>query len=139
MQTLAWSNRWKSEAGMATAQQRVRTFLCGWHRLALSFIAGRRGSGLANLTVVPHSATLPEPRKSARPPAELEGSRLNRRSLVFRPPGRSRQLSVANRRRCHFASSGRPCYKAPMQAVLDYLKKNKPRFIQELCDYVRFP
>jgi acetylornithine deacetylase/succinyl-diaminopimelate desuccinylase-like protein len=26
-----------------------------------------------------------------------------------------------------------------MQAVLDYLKKNKPRFIQELCDYVRFP
>ncbi len=26
-----------------------------------------------------------------------------------------------------------------MQAVLDYLKKNQPRFIQELCDYVRFP
>src|SRR5712664_4720491 len=45
----------------------------------------------------------------------------------------------ALRHRCHFASTGRPCYKAPMQAVLDYLKKNKPRFIQELCDYVRFP
>src|SRR5260221_11566292 len=26
-----------------------------------------------------------------------------------------------------------------MQAVLDYLKKNQTRFVQELCDYVRFP
>lgn len=26
-----------------------------------------------------------------------------------------------------------------MQAVLDYLKKNEARFVQELCDYVRFP
>lgn len=26
-----------------------------------------------------------------------------------------------------------------MQAVLDYLAKNQPRFVRELCDYVRFP
>src|SRR5262245_42495272 len=26
-----------------------------------------------------------------------------------------------------------------MQAVLDYLKQNESRFVQELCDYVRFP
>src|SRR2546427_2647629 len=26
-----------------------------------------------------------------------------------------------------------------MQAVLDYLKQNQPRFVHELCDYVRFP
>src|SRR5262245_4021817 len=26
-----------------------------------------------------------------------------------------------------------------MQAVLDYLQKNQHRFVQELCDYVRFP
>jgi len=26
-----------------------------------------------------------------------------------------------------------------VQAVLDYLKANEPRFIRELCDYVRFP
>ena len=26
-----------------------------------------------------------------------------------------------------------------MQAVLDYLKKKEPRFISDLCDYVRFP
>src|SRR2546422_4272236 len=26
-----------------------------------------------------------------------------------------------------------------MQVVLDYLKQNQPRFVHELCDYVRFP
>ena len=26
-----------------------------------------------------------------------------------------------------------------MQAVFDYLKQNEARFVQELCDYVRFP
>src|SRR4030081_1169349 len=26
-----------------------------------------------------------------------------------------------------------------MQTLIDYLKKNQPRFISELCDYVRFP
>src|SRR5208337_2858226 len=26
-----------------------------------------------------------------------------------------------------------------MQTVIDFLKKNEPRFISELCDYVRFP
>src|SRR5882724_5689644 len=26
-----------------------------------------------------------------------------------------------------------------MQAVIDYLKKNQSRFVEELCDYVRFP
>src|SRR3954465_1302111 len=26
-----------------------------------------------------------------------------------------------------------------MQAVIDYLKQNETRFVDELCDYVRFP
>jgi succinyl-diaminopimelate desuccinylase len=26
-----------------------------------------------------------------------------------------------------------------MQAVIDYLKQNQPRFVEELCDYLRFP
>src|SRR5580698_7128634 len=26
-----------------------------------------------------------------------------------------------------------------MQAVLDYLKQNQPRFLAEFCDYLRFP
>ena len=26
-----------------------------------------------------------------------------------------------------------------MQSVLDYLKRNEPRFVRELCDYIRFP
>ena len=26
-----------------------------------------------------------------------------------------------------------------MQSVIDYLKRNESRSIQELCDYVRFP
>jgi acetylornithine deacetylase/succinyl-diaminopimelate desuccinylase-like protein len=26
-----------------------------------------------------------------------------------------------------------------VQAVLDYLKKNEPRFVRSLCDYLRFP
>lgn len=32
-----------------------------------------------------------------------------------------------------------PCYKITMQAVIDFLKQNESRFINELCDYVRFP
>ncbi len=32
-----------------------------------------------------------------------------------------------------------PCYKNAMQAVIDFLKQNESRFINELCDYVRFP
>lgn len=32
-----------------------------------------------------------------------------------------------------------PCYKRPVQSVLNYLKKNEARFIAELCDYLRFP
>ncbi len=31
------------------------------------------------------------------------------------------------------------CYKHRVQAVLNYLEKNQNRFVQELCDYVRFP
>jgi acetylornithine deacetylase/succinyl-diaminopimelate desuccinylase-like protein len=26
-----------------------------------------------------------------------------------------------------------------MQAVIDYLKQNEARFVNELCDYLRFP
>lgn len=32
-----------------------------------------------------------------------------------------------------------PCYIGCMQAVIDFLKQNESRFVNELCDYVRFP
>lgn len=32
-----------------------------------------------------------------------------------------------------------PCYKTAMQAVIDFLEQNESRFVNELCDYVRFP
>jgi acetylornithine deacetylase/succinyl-diaminopimelate desuccinylase-like protein len=32
-----------------------------------------------------------------------------------------------------------PCYKSPVQSVIDYLKQNEARFLNELCEYVRFP
>src|SRR5678810_938968 len=32
-----------------------------------------------------------------------------------------------------------PATPPPVQSVLDYLKKNEARFVQELCEYVRFP
>ncbi len=38
-----------------------------------------------------------------------------------------------------FAFSPFPATKRGMQRVLDYLKQNESRSIQELCDYVRFP
>src|SRR5271163_3665734 len=27
----------------------------------------------------------------------------------------------------------------PMQKIIDYLRENQPRFVKDLCDYVRFP
>jgi hypothetical protein len=33
----------------------------------------------------------------------------------------------------------RPAIFKGMQKVIDYLRTNQVRFVQELCDYVRFP
>src|SRR5881394_2511649 len=30
-------------------------------------------------------------------------------------------------------------YASPMQNALNYLKENEPRFVRELCEYLRFP
>lgn len=37
------------------------------------------------------------------------------------------------------ASRARLPYKEPMQAIADYLKTNQESFVQQLCEYVRFP
>ncbi len=42
-------------------------------------------------------------------------------------------------REVRFAFVGFPATRLPMQGVIDYLKKNEARFVQELCEYVRFP
>src|SRR5260221_12159694 len=46
---------------------------------------------------------------------------------------------IAKFRCSRIASNRRPAKTLPMQAVLEYLKRNESRFIDELCEYVRFP